>query len=254
MSLRLISDTSIWPTGVTVGPLDQTYSLAGISPFTSQIALAPLNRDNDIELFAFRDDVTTLFHIDPLSNAITASPLGTDGLNGIICQDVQLAHYDADGYPEIVCLEADGSLRGLRTTAAVILAPFPHSRRNRPATLPSRGVQIRVPLVEPSFGADGTSTPTAHSPRMRPNPRVFSVNSQPTRAFLGSSSREPRRNAATPVASSSKGVMTTTRMGHSKPRRHSLATISVMGYTDSRHWSEQPPHPRRRMSSRWHAL
>ena len=107
MSSRLISDTSIWPTGVTVALSIRRTPWRVSHPLPVRLRLLP-NRDNDIEFFAFRDDVTTLFHIDPLSNAITASPLGTDGLNGIICQDVQLAHYDADGYPEIVCLEADG--------------------------------------------------------------------------------------------------------------------------------------------------
>ena len=88
-----------------VAPLDQTYSLAGISPLPVKLRSRHSIKTMILKSFAFRDDVTTLFHIDPMSNAITASPLGTDGLNGIICQDLQLGHYDADGYPEIVCLK-----------------------------------------------------------------------------------------------------------------------------------------------------
>ena len=124
-SLVLHSDTNIWPEGAGGLPLIQTYSLAVLSPFTSQIAVGPLNRDNDIEVFAFRDDVTKLIHIDPTTSGVTASPLGTDGLNAIVCSDLQYGHFDYDGYSEITCLEPSGTLRGYKNDGSGNLTAIP---------------------------------------------------------------------------------------------------------------------------------
>ena len=84
-----------------------------------------MNRDNDIEVFAFRDDVTKLIHIDPTTSGVTASPLGTDGLNAIVCSDLQYGHFDYDGYSEITCLEPSGTLRGYKNDGSGNLTAIP---------------------------------------------------------------------------------------------------------------------------------
>ena len=120
-----------------------------------------MNRDNDIEVFAFRDDVTKLIHIDPTTSGVTASPLGTDGLNAIVCSDLQYGHFDYDGYSEITCLEPSGTLRGYKNDGSGNLTAIPT------LNLPPAGLDFTLaapvnpcPLAAPSSEPDKTKMET----------------------------------------------------------------------------------------------